>query len=79
MIFKTFHKRNINLKFFVVEIRREKEFYESKGLPYPKDISNPNEPAELKSQSNTETPSKVDFHRYDEQVTIFMNKQSALT
>lgn len=51
------------------EIKREKEFYRLRDLPYPKDI-----PA-LGSEAETERPSangvaECDFHRMDEQVNI---------
>lgn len=51
------------------EIKREKEFYRLRDLPYPKDI-----PA-MGSEAETERPSangvpECDFHRMDEQVFI---------
>lgn len=54
-------------RFLSDEIKREKEFYRLRDLPYPKDI-----PA-LGSEAETERPStngvaECDFHRMDEQV-----------
>lgn len=53
--------------YFSDEIKREKEFYRLRDLPYPKDI-----PA-LGSEPEAEKPpangvAECDFHRMDEQV-----------
>lgn len=53
--------------YFLDEIKREKEFYRLRDLPYPKDI-----PA-LGSEPEAEKPpangvAECDFHRMDEQV-----------
>lgn len=59
--------------FLLDEIKREKDFYESKGLPYPKDLPNPNEQTELKTVPHSDSTSQADFHRYDEQVLFSVN------
>ncbi|KAJ8683577.1 hypothetical protein QAD02_019369 [Eretmocerus hayati] len=51
------------------EIKREREFYKSKGLPYPKDnLPNPGEVPDEKA--NADAHAESDYHRADEQVNV---------
>lgn len=49
------------------EIKREREFYKSRGLPCPKDVIMPTGEAE---EEKPTTQVEADFHRLDEQVNI---------
>lgn len=49
------------------EMKREREFYKSRGLPCPKDVVMTTGEAEEEKQS---TQIEADFHRLDEQVNI---------
>ena len=56
--------------FFLDEIKREREFYRSRGLPYPKDIlPNPGEAQDDKA--NADAHAESDYHRTDEQVIFY--------
>uniref|UniRef100_A0A1B6CER0 RING-type domain-containing protein n=1 Tax=Clastoptera arizonana TaxID=38151 RepID=A0A1B6CER0_9HEMI len=59
------------------EIKRERDFYRSRGLPCPKDIPpNPGEEIDEKPQ-NMEPVAEVDCHRMDEQVNIDLECMAA--
>lgn len=51
------------------EITREREFYNSRNLPCPKDVPQDNKEIEEESKLN-EAHQESDFHRMDEQVNL---------
>lgn len=51
------------------ELKRETEFYRSRGLSCPKDILANNEIVDIKKNQN-ENQNDTDFHRFDEQVSL---------
>ncbi len=53
------------------EIKREKEFYRLRDLPYPKDIPNLGSEAEAEKPSANGVP-ECDYHRMDEQVCLYL-------
>jgi len=54
------------------ELKRETEFYRSRGLSCPKDILANNEIVDIKKNQN-ENQNDTDFHRFDEQVNICLD------
>lgn len=48
-------------------MKREREFYRSRGLPYPKDIL-PNAGDVADEKANADAHAESDYHRTDEQV-----------
>lgn len=49
------------------EIKREREFYRARGLPYPKDTL-PNAGEVEEEKANADAHAESDYHRTDEQV-----------
>ena len=59
----------IPILFYLDELKRESEFYHSRGLSCPKDILANNEIVDMKKNQN-ENQNDTDFHRFDEQVSL---------
>ncbi|GIX91891.1 polycomb group RING finger protein 3 [Caerostris darwini] len=59
------------------EIRRERDFYKRRGMPYPKIIPNNCIEKEAGSQSSSSKVEDCDYHRSDEQVNILLEAQSS--
>jgi polycomb group RING finger protein 3 len=56
------------------EIKREREFYRSRGLPYPKDIL-PNTGEVEEEKAGADAHAESDYHRTDEQVFLYKLKE----
>jgi len=54
-------------------LKREREFYLSRGVPCPKDVLANNDSVDIKKKPEEGT-NDLDFHRFDEQV-CFSNKK----
>ncbi|GFY58362.1 polycomb group RING finger protein 3 [Trichonephila inaurata madagascariensis] len=58
------------------EVRRERDFYKRRGMPYPKTIPNNCIEKEAGSQSSSSKVEDNDYHRSDEQVNIMLEAQT---
>ncbi|XP_023227698.1 polycomb group RING finger protein 3 [Centruroides vittatus] len=58
------------------EIKREKEFYRRRGLPYPKATPSGVNEKETSSQASSSKEDDSDYHKSDEQVNILLESQN---
>nr|XP_015923754.1 polycomb group RING finger protein 3 isoform X2 [Parasteatoda tepidariorum] len=59
------------------EVRRERDFYKRRGMPYPKTIPNNCIEKEAGFQSSSSKVEDSDYHRSDEQINILLEAQTS--